>query len=83
MVKRVNVSFDEEVLGMIDDFSEQTHLSRSTVIQLACRDYIDAQKKIPSLEKKLTDIGNIVPFLKSYIDDELIRRLQDVQVQNK
>jgi predicted transcriptional regulator len=69
MVKRINVSLDEEVLQMIDDFTEKTHISRSALIGLSCRQYIDAQNKIPSLLEQFDELKKYVPMWGKGIDE--------------
>ena len=61
MVKRINVSLDEEVLQMIDEFTEKTHISRSALIGISCRQYIDAQNKIPTLLDQFEELKKYLP----------------------
>ena len=39
MVKRVIISFSEEVLEKIDTLSENVNLSRNKIVQQICRQY--------------------------------------------
>ena len=78
MVKRINVSLDEEVLQMIDDFTDKTHISRSALIGLSCRQYIDAQNKIPNIVEQFEELKKYLPNWSNGIQDmqDKVKELQ-------
>lgn len=82
MSKKFNVSLGDEVFEKLDVFSKQKNLSRSAVISIAVQQYIEAQEKIPEVEKSLDKLGDLLPFLKPEIVSELKGRLEDVKLEN-
>ena len=61
MVKRINISLDEDALQKIDDFCDSRHMTRSALIQLSCGQYIESQEKIPNLLNQLKELKKLAP----------------------
>jgi len=63
--RKLNLSIDENVADRIEIYAKKFGLSKSSFVTVACKEYIDAQDKIPDLReqienmlKKLEDLEN-------------------------
>jgi metal-responsive CopG/Arc/MetJ family transcriptional regulator len=64
MSKKFNVSLDDDVFQILDDYCGKVHMSRSAIISLSVQTYIDAQNKIPFLEEQLGELMSKLDDLK-------------------
>lgn len=50
MIKRVNISFDEDLLNKIDSFSKKRYISRSGFISMVLSSYLDHVEKCQRID---------------------------------
>ena len=60
MIKRINISINEDLLNKIDSYAQKRYLSRSGFISLALSAYfLDFVDKIPSSSTRVDDFRKI------------------------
>lgn len=76
-VKKVNISFDEELLQRIDDFADRNYMSRSGLISYAVTQYLNQSQVIDYIKdlsiamRKIADTGKV--------DHETMEQLEDFE----
>lgn len=74
---KVNVSLDDDLVRRIDNFADESYMSRSGLITFACSTYLSsvevtkAIKDMALVMRKIADEGKI--------DDETKRQLEDFE----
>ena len=63
-MKRVNISLEENMLSRMDEFSKKSGLNRSALVTVAVSTYMDAQEKLPSLQKEMEKLSLAIEDLK-------------------
>lgn len=75
MVKKVNITLDEELLKRLDEYGKQSYLSRSTLISVACNDYLMQREYIGFIKKlsvtldKAAEVGVLSEDDQKLLDD--------------
>lgn len=60
MQKRETYTINEDLVEELTIFCEQTGTTKSGVVETAVRQYIDAQKKLPTLINQLKELTDAV-----------------------
>lgn len=77
MVKKVQISIDEELLERIDNYADDTYISRSALIALATKQYLitaDVSRAIVDASiafRKIADSGKV--------DSQTLEQLADIE----
>lgn len=56
MSKRLNITLDNKLVSDMDSFADERGLSRSGLIAVSVRDYMDAVKTLPGVRQQLNDL---------------------------
>lgn len=76
-MKKVNISFDDELLERIDDFADRNYMSRSGLVSYAVTQYLNQSQVIDCIKdmslamRKIADTGTI--------DHEVMEQLEDFE----
>ena len=57
---RIQVSIDDDVLALVDEFANSITLSRSAFLSMAAKSYIDAQRKAPLITGAFSSMATLV-----------------------
>lgn len=56
---KVNITLQEELLTRLDQYADENGMTRSGLIQMAARQYMDAVDNAPILKRIMTDLVNL------------------------
>ena len=62
-MKRFNISMNDDILAMIDDFCSKRGLTRSALLSTSAVTYIEAQEQIPSVQEQLDELKRALSVL--------------------
>ena len=58
--KRVMVTLDESLLARMDEYDQDHELTRSGLISLAVKDYMDSQALLPDFSAALSRLSDVI-----------------------
>lgn len=65
---KFNVSMDDDLFNELEEFGKEMHLNRSAIISLSIQQYMDAQRKIPTLKNQLDELKTFIPVFNDGIE---------------
>ena len=75
---RVQISIDDDILQLVDEYAKSGGLSRSALLSTAAVDYINAKKQIPQLTKVMLSMAEIFDqFGQGKITKEEMKQMVD------
>lgn len=57
---RVQISIDDDVLAIIDDYAKANGMSRSGLFTLGAKEYVDARRKLPLITGMFSSFAELV-----------------------
>ena len=60
VVARIQVSIDDDVLALVDNFANSISLTRSAFLSMAAKSYIDAQRKAPLVTSAFSSMAALI-----------------------
>ena len=57
---RINISIDDEVLSLVDDFAKANGMTRSGLLAIGAKEYIDSRKKLPLITGMFSSFAELV-----------------------
>lgn len=56
MMKRINITLEENLLSQMDEFASERGISRSALIASSARDYMSAVESLPEISKQVNEL---------------------------
>lgn len=76
-MKKVQISIDEQLLDRIDTYADQTYMSRSGLITLACSQYLNQAEIVYAIKDLSLAMQKIAKDKK--IDNKTMEKLEDFE----
>lgn len=76
-MKKVQISIDEQLLDRIDSYADQTYMSRSGLITLACSQYLNQAEIVYAIKDLSLAMQKIAKDKK--IDSKTMEQLEDFE----
>lgn len=76
-MKKVQISIDEQLLDRIDTYADQTYMSRSGLITLACSQYLNQAEIVYAIKDLSLAMQKIAKDKK--IDSKTMEQLEDFE----
>ena len=76
-MKKVQISIDEQLLDRIDSYADQTYMSRSGLITLACSQYLNQAEIVYAIKDLSLAMQKIAKDKK--IDNKTMEKLEDFE----
>ena len=60
MKKRIQITVEEELDEMLEEFCSRNHCTKSSIMGLATSQYLDAQRKLPEVQSQLDELKELI-----------------------